>query len=95
MAKKTEKKSEEFALKQLTINGLVYPLEMTMGVFLEYKRMTGIDFSESDQSSIATNIELIYCMAKTTAKRKKIDFPFEDVVDFASYITPEMIQEVA
>ncbi len=87
---KNTQKTKEFALKEITIKGVSYPLELTMGAFLEYKRMTGKDFSEKDQHSISTNIEFIFCIAKTTAKKRGKEFPFEDVIDFASYMTPDL-----
>lgn len=75
-------------MKKVIINGKEYPCRITMGAMLRYKRMTGKDISELNNSDLESAMTLAYCCITSACNTDKVAFgmSFED---FADSLSPE------
>ena len=67
----------------ITIKGNQYPLRLTMGAMLRFKRETGKEVSEINQQSLSEVIVFIYaCLASASiADGIKFDLSLEEFAD--------------
>lgn len=73
---------------KVTINGTAYPLRVTMGAMLLFKRETGREATEIQTSALSDLITFIWCCIKSASRHDKIDFNLS-LDEFADGITPE------
>lgn len=73
----------------ITIVGKTYPIVITMGAFLEYKRLTGRELQDVASDSISDIITLLHCILKSACRREGIEYPYSSVDDLACHITPD------
>ena len=77
-------------MKRILINGKEYPVRMTMGAMLRFKRETGRDVSEVKRTDAADMVVLLWCMVASACSADKV--PFElGLEDFADALTPEAL----
>lgn len=88
------KTKKEAVQRTITLRGITYPLTVTMGAFLEFKRLTGKDVSEADLTQLSSVTELLYCIVKVNAMTQKLPFEFADEIAFASHLTPDDLRKI-
>lgn len=89
-----DKKQSTTTQTTITIKGVSYPCYVTMGALLLYKRITGREMNEVTTPSLEDTMQIIYCVAKAASMAEGIEFPFADVVDFASHLTPDQVSAI-
>lgn len=70
-------------MKTITLNGNEYPVVMTMGAMLEFKQLTGMELADLQGSDWDTLNTYFYCLVKSSCRREKKEFPFENPMEFA------------
>ena len=61
-------------MKRIRINGKEYPVRMTMGALLRFKRNTGKDVGDIKKDDIADMIILLWCCVASACKADGVDF---------------------
>lgn len=61
-------------MKKIQINGKEYPIRMTMGALLRFKRETGKDVSEVKSTDTADWIILMWCCVASACKADGDEF---------------------
>lgn len=70
-------------MKTITLINKQYPVIMTMGAMLEFKQLTGMELADLEQNDWANLNLYFYCLVKSSCRREKVDFPFENPMEFA------------
>lgn len=78
----------------ITIDGVDYPLTITMGAFLDFKTLTGREAGSLQPDELSLSITFIYCIARSAARRQGLDFPFSTPEAFADHITPDQMAAI-
>ena len=79
---------------KIRINEKEYPLYVTMGALLRYKRETGHDVSELRDGDLEGMMMLMWCCVTCASQAHGIDFPL-DFETFCNSITPAQVYEWA
>lgn len=87
-------KKNTAATKAITINGTSYPLVMTMGAFLEFKRLTGREATEVSSESISDTLTLLHCILKSGQKREGYSYPYASADELACMLTPDDLKAI-
>ena len=68
---------------RITFNGAAYPMVLTMGALLDFKRLTGRDAAQLDGEDLEGLLALCYCCIRSASRVEGIDFPhtFEEFCD--------------
>lgn len=61
---------------EVTFNGETYPLVLTMGALLEFKRLTGKDVSEVKNNDLEALVTLCFCCLSSACRAAKKKFPY-------------------
>ena len=61
---------------EVSFNGVSYPMVLTMGAILDFKRLTGKDVSEVKGNDIEGLVTLCYCCLASACRAKKQEFPY-------------------
>lgn len=72
--------------KELKVLGL--PCRQTMGAFLRFKRATGREATELT-NSLSDMLQFIYCCTLSACSADGVDFPYNNVEEFADRISPD------
>ena len=75
-------------MKRIQINGKEYPVRMTMGALLRFKRETGKDVSEVKPTDVADMVILMWCCVASACKADGVDFSLS-LEEFADSLDPE------
>lgn len=59
----------------ITINGTAYPFRLTIGAMVDYKRMTGEDFSQFRGDDMEKLGIIIYCAIRSACRADGVPFP--------------------
>ena len=92
--KPTTTKSETIPAQVVTLEGKEYALTLTMGAFLEFKRLTGHEASAIDPDSISDTLIFLHCILKSAARRDGNSYPYETAEDMACHLTPEELSKI-
>lgn len=79
---------------EVTFKGETYPMALTMGAILEYKRMTGKDVSSLEGDDPEGLLVICYCCLASACRAKRIDFPYT-LQDFADNCAIDDINEMS
>lgn len=85
---------KESTTQKITIQGITYPLCITMGAFLEFHRLTGREVTELKTEHLSDTITLLHCILKAGQKRQGYSYPYETADDLACQLTPEDMQGI-
>ena len=68
---------------KITFNGSAYPMVLTMGALLDFKRLTGRDAAQLEGEDLEGLLALCYCCIRSASRAERIDFPytFEEFCD--------------
>ncbi|MBO4525000.1 MAG: hypothetical protein J5692_00200 [Bacteroidales bacterium] len=61
---------------EVSFNGTTYPMVLTMGAILDFKRLTGKDVSEVKSDDMEGLVTLCYCCLASACRAKKQEFPY-------------------
>lgn len=75
---------------KIRINEKEYPLYVTMGALLRYKRETGHDVSELKDGDLEAMMMLMWCCVACASQAHGIDFP----LDFETFCNSNTLEEV-
>lgn len=89
-----EKKNTTNQAQTITIDGKRYPLVMTMGALLEFKRLTGREATEIADDSISDIIILLHCILKSAQKREGYTYPYASADELACMLTTEELKAI-
>jgi len=89
-----EKKNAAKQAQSITIDGISYPLVMTMGAFLEFKRLTGREATEVSSESISDTLTLLHCILKSGQKREGYSYPYASADELACMLTPDDLKAI-
>ena len=78
-------------MKRIKLNGKEYPVRMTMGALLRFKRETGKDVSEVKANDVADMVILMWCCVASACKADGIEFPLS-LEEFADSLDPSSLQ---
>lgn len=79
-------------MNSITIKGEKYPCHQTMGAWVLYKEMTGLEVGEEMGKSTAEACKFLYCTVKAACIGE--DRPFDlDFIKFSCLLTPEVLQQ--
>lgn len=81
-------------MKEVSINGKVYPCAMTMGALLRFKEMTGKQPASIGGDDIEAIMALLYCCVKSSCKREGIEFQME-LLDFADSLDFQSVVDMS
>lgn len=87
-------KSESVTPQSITIQGVTYPVVITMGAFLEFHRITGREATEITSSQLSDTLILLHAILRSGQRRGGYSYPYETVEDLASELTPEEMQSI-
>ena len=76
--------------KRILINGKEYPVRMTMGALLRFKRETGREVSEIKKTDVADQVILLWCIVTAACSADKVEFGI-GLEEFADALTPEAL----
>ena len=76
----------------VTINGKEYPIKMTMGAMLRFKKETGKEINDA-ALGLTDNATLIWCCIKSACAHDKVKFDIS-LMDFADSIDVNDIEPV-
>ncbi|MBQ3722569.1 MAG: hypothetical protein II851_02555 [Bacteroidales bacterium] len=76
--------------KRIIINGAKYPVRMTMGAFLYFKRETGRDVSEIKNTDVADLVTFLWCIVAAASAADKVPFNLS-LEEFANALTPDAL----
>ena len=79
---------------KIRINEKEYPLYVTMGALLRYKRETGVDAGEIKTEDMESVLMLMWCCVVCASRAHGIEFPL-DFETFCNSITPAQVYEWA
>jgi hypothetical protein len=79
---------------KIRINEKEYPLYVTMGALLRYKRETGRDAGELKGDSLEDVLMLMWCCVVCASQAHNIEFPL-DFETFCNSITPKQVNDWA
>jgi hypothetical protein len=74
-------------MKKVCIRGKQYPFRLTMGAMLLFKRETGREVTELQQSDLSDVVMLLWCCVRSSSRADGIDFDMS-IEDFADCIEP-------
>lgn len=77
-------------MNKIEIDGKQYPCRITMGAMLRFKRETGKDASQMDQSDIGDLVTFVWCCIASASKADGVEFGME-LMDFADRLDPEAL----
>lgn len=77
-------------MKKIHINGQAYPVRMTMGALLRFKRETGKDVSEIKGNDIADMAILLWCCVASASKADGVEFNLS-LEAFADALDPDSL----
>lgn len=72
----------------IILAGVAYPARMVMGALLRFRRETGRDVSQMDQTDVGDLLLLLWCCVAAASHADGIAFPY-DYDTFCDMITPE------
>jgi len=72
---------------EITVNGVSYPCRTTMGAMLRFKRETGRDVTQMDQS-LTDLTTFLWCCICSASAHDGLDFGLS-LIDFADAVMPE------
>lgn len=75
---------------KLTVGGKEYPCRVTMGAMVRFKRATGKDVSQLNQSDISELVQFIYCCVQSACKADDVAFDV-DFDTFADLLEPDSL----
>ena len=75
---------------KLTVGGKEYPCRVTMGAMVRFKRATGKDVSQLNQSDIGELVQFIYCCVQSACKADDVAFD-TDFETFADSLEPDSL----
>lgn len=78
----------------VTFNGKTYPMALTMGAILEFKRMTGNDVSSLEGDDLEGLLAICYCCLVSACRAKGMEFPYS-LQTFADSCTIEDINTMS
>lgn len=78
-------------MKRIQINGKEYPVRMTMGALLRFKRETGKDVSEVKSTDVADMVILMWCCVASACKADGVDFSLS-LDEFADSLDPASLK---
>lgn len=76
--------------KRITIKGVRYPVRMTMGAILRFKRETGRDVSEIKNTDVADQIILLWCIVASACAADNVPFNLS-LEEFADALAPDAL----
>lgn len=85
----TTQPTSKSKMGSITISGTKHNLLITMGAFLEFKRLTGREASTLKEDDASDTIVFVYCVIMSTARREGRELPFASLEEFADSLTPE------
>lgn len=85
---------DQQSTSSLIIQGQSYPLVITMGAFLEFKRLTGREASQITSDDLSDTITFIYCVARSSARREGYEWPYDSPEAMADMMTPDELSQV-
>ena len=70
-------------MKKIKVTGVEYPCRVTMGAIVRFKRESGKDIRDIDQSDIDQMLLFVWCCIKSAcnADGVKFELPFDVFVD--------------
>ena len=77
-------------MKEIEINGKVFPCRVTMGALLRFKRETGRDVSQTGQNDVEALITLLWCCVVSASKADGVEFSMT-LLDFADQLSPDTL----
>ena len=77
-------------MKEIEINGKVFPCRVTMGALLRFKRETGRDVSQTGQNDVEALITLLWCCVVSASKADGVEFGM-GLMDFADLLSPDTL----
>ena len=75
---------------KLTVGGKEYPCRVTMGAMVRFKRATGKDVSQLNQSDISELVQFIYCCVQSACTADDVAFDV-DFETFADQLEPDSL----
>lgn len=80
-------------MQTITIAGQTYPCRPTMGAFVRFKRATGRDVSQLDQTDISDNLLFLHCCLRSACNADGVacDIDFDT---FADSLEPTALQQL-
>lgn len=87
--KQERKTLDNMAIVTVNINGQEFPCLPTMGALLRFKRQTGREITEMD-NSLEDLCTYLWCCVTSAARREGKPFDMS-LIDFADSITPEIL----
>lgn len=79
----------------LTLRGVTYNLNFTLGTALDFKQLTGEDIAEQKTIGISTMAALLYCICKADAEDNKKEFAYQNEREFAKEISLKTMKEIS
>nr|DAU40733.1 MAG TPA: tail assembly chaperone protein [Caudoviricetes sp.] len=77
-------------LQKLKVGGREYPCRVTMGAMVRFKRATGKDVNQLNQSDISELVQFIYCCVQSACKADDVAFDV-DFETFADQLEPDSL----
>lgn len=81
-------------MKTITIKGKDYPLRITMGAMVRFKRITGKDVSQVGEGDAIELFQFLYCCLVSACKADGIEFNY-DFEEFADIMDISMLDQAA
>lgn len=81
-------------VKKITIKGTAYPFRITIGAMIQYKRMTGEDFSSFDGREAEKMCIIIFCGLRSECAAEGKEFPFEGWEEIADHLSLDDIKDL-
>lgn len=80
-------------MKKITVYGCEYPVRMTMGAMLRFKRQTGTDVSQMG-TDVSLMIVFLFCCVASACNADGVEFAL-DIDKFADGLAPGVLEDFA
>lgn len=71
---------------KINIKGVNYPIRLTIGAMVQYKRATGEDFTRFKGDDMEQLAQIIFFATRSTCKADGIGFPYDSYEEIMDYI---------
>lgn len=78
-------------MKKIKVNGKEYPVRITMGALLRFKRETGKDVSEVSSGDVADMVILLWCCVVSACAADGVEFNLS-LEAFADSLDPKSME---
>lgn len=81
-------------MNRINIKGVDYPVRLTIGAMVQYKRATGEDFTKFKGDDMEQLAQIIYFATRSACKADGVAFPYDSHEEIMDYIDMERATEI-